>query len=261
VTSDVYNPMSLTDENLPVQLSMFDAMKLLDFTDDRLFASSMDVAERFEKSHENVILDIEALGCSDEFGQLNFHLSQYTASHGRQQPYYKLTRDGFSLLVMGFTGKKAMYWKERYIQAFNMMEAELLKRSIEHAEIRGRSKEVRIVATDAYKEHGASEWYHYSNNTDAIYKIMFGSTAKNLRIARNLPKNSNIRDHLTSQELYHIINIENTITLQLEMRGINNPRDQLVIVKHVAKNYKAMLEAPIPEIHKLVLPVVEDRAG
>jgi Rha family phage regulatory protein len=226
---------------------------------DRLFVSSMDVAERFDKLHKNVVQAIERLECSDEFRRLNFQPSSYIASHSRQQPCYKLTRDGFSLLVMGFTGRKAIYWKERYIQAFNMMEAELLKRSIEHAEIRGRSREVRVITTDAYKEHGASKWYHYSNNTDAIYKVMFGYTAKELRKSRNLSENANIRDHLASNELYHIINIENTITLQLEMRQINNPKDQLSVVKHVAKNYKAMLEAPIPEIHKL--PVVEGKVA
>jgi Rha family phage regulatory protein len=127
---DENDHIALIDESLPVQLTMFDAMKLLDFTNDRLLVSSMDVAERFDKLHKNVIQAIERLECSDEFRRLNFQPSSYAASHGKQQPYYKLTRDGFSLLVMGFTGRKAMYWKERYIQAFNMMEADLLKRSI-----------------------------------------------------------------------------------------------------------------------------------
>ena len=39
---------------------------------------------------------------------------------------YSITRDGFTILVMGFTGKKAMAWKERYIAAFNAMEKRLI---------------------------------------------------------------------------------------------------------------------------------------
>lgn len=149
---------------------------------------------------------------------------------------------------MGFTGAAAMYWKERYIQAFNMMEAEILRRGIEHAEARGRSKEVRVIATDCYKEHGATEWWHYSNNTDAIYINLFGLKAAQLRQKWNLPKNANIRNHLTTEQLHHIIQIENAITLQLDGRKITNPDDQLIIVNHVTKNYKAMVEADLPQL-------------
>src|SRR6476619_2637085 len=92
-----------------------------------------------------------------------------------------LTRDGFTMLVMGFTGPKAAFWRERYIQAFNLMEAELRKKAIIHAEARGRSKTIRVAATDSYKDHGATEWFHYTNNTDAIYGIVYGGTAAQLR--------------------------------------------------------------------------------
>ena len=46
----------------------------------------------------------------------------------RQEPYYEITRDGFSLLVMGFTGKEALAWKLKFIAAFNALEAEVLSR-------------------------------------------------------------------------------------------------------------------------------------
>lgn len=230
----------------PHQLSMFDAMKLLSFSNDRLFVSSLDVAERFDKAHKNVLAAIQGIECSDEFNRLNFKPVEYRDAKGQMRPAFNLTRDGFSLLVMGFTGKEAMYWKERYIQAFNLMEAELLKRSVEHAEARGRSKEVRVLATDAYRDHGATEWWHYTNNTDAIYMVMFGGKAAELRRKWNLPPKANVRNHLTTEQLHHIISIENSITLQLDMRKITRPADQLVIVNHVVKAYKEMLEAPLP---------------
>lgn len=233
-------------KDVPSQLSMFDAMKLLDLSDERLCASSLDVAERFDKQHKNVLAAIQALECSEDFGRLNFQPSSYINSQNKPMPFYKLTRDGFSLLVMGFGGPKAMFWKERYIQAFNMMEAELLRKSIEHAEARGRSKEVRVAATDSYKQHGATEWFHYTNNTDAIYIILLGGKAADVRRMRRLPGNANVRNHLTTDELHHVIAIENSITLQLEARKVTDPDDQLVVVNHVTRTYKAMLDAALP---------------
>jgi Rha family phage regulatory protein len=231
-----------------VQLTMFDAMKLLDLSNDRLVVSSTDVAERFEKAHKSVLRSIEALECSESFRRHNFVPATYTDAQGKPRPSVSLTRDGFSLLVMGFTGAPAMYWKERYIQAFNMMEAELLRREIEHAEARGRSKEVRVLATDSYKEHGATEWFHYTNNTDAIYVELYGGTAMQLRAKWNLPRAANVRNHLTTEQLHHIIQIENAVTLQLDQRKVTNPDDQTVIVRHVARAYKAMIEAPLPNL-------------
>ncbi|MER9687760.1 MULTISPECIES: Rha family transcriptional regulator [unclassified Mesorhizobium] len=187
------------------QLTMFDAMKLLNFTDERLFVDSLAVAERFGKLHKNVLRDVEGIECSEEFYRLNFEPIEYEDNRGRLQPMFRMTRDGFSLLVMGFTGPRAMRWKERYIQAFNMMEAELLRRSIERAETRGRSKTIRIAATNSYKEHGATEWFHYSNNTDAIYQIMFGGTAAQLRTKWKLPGKCNVRDHLSTDQLNMVI--------------------------------------------------------
>ncbi|MBO9477566.1 Rha family transcriptional regulator [Shimia sp. R11_0] len=87
----------------------------------KLYASSRDVAKRFGKEHKNVLRDIKALDCSEEFSRLNFELSDYKDTTGRKLPCYYMTHDGFTLLVMGFTGKVAMAWKEKYIWAFNAM--------------------------------------------------------------------------------------------------------------------------------------------
>jgi Rha family phage regulatory protein len=230
----------------PTQITMFDAMSLLEFSEDKLYVSSLDVANHFEKLHYNVLRSIEALECSPEFRALNFEASSYPTPQNKQMPMFRLTRDAFSMLVMSFTGTKAAFWRERYIQAFNLMEAELLKRHIVHAETRGRSKTIRVAATDSYKEHGATEWFHYSNNTDAIYEIMFGGTAAQLRKQWSLPTKANIRDNLKTDQLNTIIQIEGAITLQLEARQIQNPADQLRVVRHVALSYRSIMEAPLP---------------
>ena len=104
-----------------------------------LTVSSLQVAKDFGKEHKNVIQSIENLvkQTSAEFSAdvktENFTIknmfieSTYTDKYGRLQKCYDITRDGFSLLVMGFTGKTALAWKIRYIEAFNIMESQLME--------------------------------------------------------------------------------------------------------------------------------------
>lgn len=93
--------------------------------------SSIDVAETFGKEHKNVLKDIRELNCSEEFGRLNFEPTDYVDEHNRKQPMYYITRDGFTLLAMGYTGEKAMKFKEAYIKQFNAMERMLQGKLIE----------------------------------------------------------------------------------------------------------------------------------
>lgn len=91
---------------------------------DKARVDSLFVAEFFEKEHKNVLRDIEKLidphsGLSSEFGQLNFEPSYYRNMQNKKQPCYLMTRDGFTMLVMGYTGAKAMKFKELYIKRFN----------------------------------------------------------------------------------------------------------------------------------------------
>lgn len=88
-------------------------------------ASSREVAENFGKLHKDVLRAIRNLDCSPEFNERNFAPVEYLDSKGEKRTEYGMTRDGFSFLVMGFTGKEAAIWKERYITAFNAMEAAL----------------------------------------------------------------------------------------------------------------------------------------
>ena len=86
--------------------------------------SSLQVAESFEKQHKNVIQSIENLVAENSAAKSLFYETTYE-SRGKRYPMYLMNRDGFSLLVMGFTGKSALDWKLRYIQAFNEMEKQL----------------------------------------------------------------------------------------------------------------------------------------
>ena len=76
----------------------------------------------FEKRHDNVLRDIKEFIVDESFGLLNFEESSYINSQNKEQPEYLMTRDGFTLLAMGFTGAKAMQWKIKYPEAYNTME-------------------------------------------------------------------------------------------------------------------------------------------
>lgn len=88
-------------------------------------ASSLQVAEHFGKRHGDVIRAIRNLDIPDEFSRRNFASAKYLDEQGKPRDSYHITRDGFALLAMGFTGKEAMRWKLAYIAAFNAMEARL----------------------------------------------------------------------------------------------------------------------------------------
>ena len=84
------------------------------------------IAERFGKSHKHVLEAIKNLDCSDEFRAANFRPSCYISLQNKKLYCCEVTRDGFSFLGMGFTGKSAAKWKESYIKAFNSMEDHLI---------------------------------------------------------------------------------------------------------------------------------------
>ncbi len=102
--------------------------------DGHAVTTSNAIAEHFGKMHKNVIQAVERIECSDEFRRLNFQPTSNVIpmpnGGSREEKAYDITRDGFVFLAMGFTGKKAAAWKERYILAFNAMEAQLHKQSI-----------------------------------------------------------------------------------------------------------------------------------
>lgn len=96
--------------------------------DGQALTTSREVADYFGKAHRHILRDIRATleqlnetPEGREFGQSNFGQSYYMNEQGKKQPLYTLTRDGFTLLAMGFTGAKAMQFKVAYINAFNRM--------------------------------------------------------------------------------------------------------------------------------------------
>lgn len=93
--------------------------------DGELVVTSRQVAVDFDKRHSDVIEKIEELIKTENSVMTMFIESSYKAGTGKSYKEYLITRDGFSLLVMGFTGSRALQWKLKYIEAFNKMEQAL----------------------------------------------------------------------------------------------------------------------------------------
>lgn len=95
--------------------------------DGEVLAGSREVAAFFGKRHDHVLRDVDNLlnSGSPKLGNLFIQRVEYHAQANREVRFYEMTRDGFTLLAMGFTGSKALEFKLRYIEAFNAMEAEL----------------------------------------------------------------------------------------------------------------------------------------
>lgn len=149
----------------------------------KAMTDSMTVAGLFHKQHKNVLQSIETLDCSDNFSRLNFQPRDYTDDRGKVQPFYQMTKDGFTFLAMGFRGKKAAQFKEDYITAFNRME-EALRRmaSSEHQQARLAGKIIRRDFTDDIKikvEYAKSQG---SQNADKYYQLYSKMVNKKLGI-------------------------------------------------------------------------------
>lgn len=121
--------------------------------EDHVITTSLAIATHFGKRHDNVLRSIQRLDCSEEFSALNFEGAKYTDEQGEQRPMYHITRDGFVFLVMGFRGKKAALWKERYINAFNQMEAALLNQHRDALAYRARMLERRRQDLECDYQH------------------------------------------------------------------------------------------------------------
>lgn len=106
--------------NMPANPSDFNGL-----VTESLKTTSRIIAAKFEKQHKDVLRAIRNLECSEDFNQRNFAPVEYLDAKGEARTEYGITRDGFSYLVMGFTGKEAAAWKERFIAAFNAMEKRL----------------------------------------------------------------------------------------------------------------------------------------
>lgn len=181
--------------------------------EERAACTSLDVAQTFGKDHYHVLEDIRNIGLaisSPEFTGL-FYESSYTAANGKKNPMFVMARDGFTLLVMGYTGDGAMRYKLDYIAQFNAMEEALRGRQIEREKgiaVRQSLTKALQLSAEAQRMHG----HAYSTYTNCVYRALFGMDAKKLRQKYGVGRQDPLRDCFTTEELAAVESMERLVS-------------------------------------------------
>lgn len=136
--------------------------------------TSVRMAKKFNKNHRDVLRAVKNLECSAAFRLRNFAQSTWVNAQGKDQPMVIMSRDGFSFLAMGFTGKEAAGFKEDYIAEFNAMEEKLKLQAIQTKDAywqqkRVEGKGVRLALTDAVQEFISYAKAQGSQNAEKYY--------------------------------------------------------------------------------------------
>ncbi len=230
--------------------------------DEQFWTTSLDVAEKFEKQHKDVLKAIRNLDCSEEFSRRNFAPSEYKDDRGKDQKSYFISRGGFSFLAMGFTGKRAAEWKEKYIEAFDRMEATIIEQAKqlrkqankEWKQLRENSKEARKIATDAYKKfvdyaiaqgtHNGPRWY--SLLTEAGYDaFIIPGGHMEIRRRKSELHTKNGKDTLTAEELIRQAIMDLTFTNKIVDEALDTGgfyKKLFPIIKDRMSQYGRMIE-------------------
>ena len=155
----------------------------------KVVVSSRQVAENFGKQHKDVLESIRGILAAENSATKFFRESTFE-NRGKHYPEYIMNRDGFSLLVMGFTGKEAMTWKIRYIQAFNEMEAKIRENTLIMPNFNNPAEAARAWAKEYEEKQKAlaqvtemkPKAEFYDDVTGSTDTIDIGSVAKVLNI-------------------------------------------------------------------------------
>lgn len=185
--------------------------KIVEMIEGKPMTTSIIVAKKFGREHRTVLRSIETLDCSDEFRAHNFVRTDYKSVQGHNKPMYRMTRDGFTFLCMGFTGDKAAKWKEAYIKAFNMMEDRLTQQNeaLEWKQARLQGKAARKSVTDAIQRFVDYATNQGSKNASRYYSNITKMEYAALDlISQRETVPSNFRDTLDALDLAFLTTAE-----------------------------------------------------
>lgn len=156
--------------------------RLVSVNNGQAVTSSLRVAEYFGKRHSDVIRQINNLIQLNAKLRSGYVLTTYEDSTKKKNVMYLMNRDGFTLLAMGFTGKKALDFKIAYIKAFNEMEEMLRKQeSTRYAEKLLR-KQVKQFGETLYNEvKGNAKYLPYDCLAPSIVYLNGSSFEENLQ--------------------------------------------------------------------------------
>lgn len=249
---------------------------------DNFFVSSRVVAEKFGKEHRHILRSVyhilqEDKDSEDTFNETNFIASTFRDTKGREYPEFLMTRDGFSLLSMGFTGKEARNWKINFIKAFNHMEATLLKQSRRKRdsdykvwkEGRDAGKIARNELTGTIKDFIEYAKNQGSKNADWYYKHYSSMTYKALTMTdhethSNIHTNS-FRDSLEKMELSYLMFAESMAQnwIVIGMQNEMHYKDIFALVKEKVNIYAQSVYLPLKNANhpKLFVPLSDSTSN
>lgn len=209
--------------------------ELVYLKNDEAVCDSLQVAEKFGKEHRNVLRAIddllETLLKIEQPSKL-FIASKRKADDGQYHRMYLMNRDGFSLLVMGFTGKNALEWKLQYIRAFNQMENFIREKSTQMwIETRKAGKFTRKAETDTIQKLVEYAKEQGSSHAEKLY-MTYSKLA-------NKMAGINKRDEATVTQLNNLSLMENIILHEVDL-GILKGKPYKEIYKDCRKRLEAV---------------------
>jgi Rha family phage regulatory protein len=193
----------------------------------QLWTTSLEVGRKFGKRHDTVLRAIRNLECSPEFHRRNFAEITYRDDRGREQPMFMLSRGGFAMVAMGFTGRDAVAWKEKFIAAFDLMERRIIELSrqaekraaLDWQQARQEGKDSRrtlaAVLADfvSYARRQGSRFpdSYFINITRMVYRTFFSLSPEVERTLHHA-----IRDHLDARQLQDLATVEDRLALAID---------------------------------------------
>lgn len=201
---------------------------------DEALTDSLMVAEKFHKRHDRVLRAIEnlikGLPKNGDTPKMFFKTWYTHEQNGERYSKYLMNRDGFSLLVMGFTGKEALKWKLDYIHAFNSMESIIREKSTAAwLQTRQAGKLTRKAETDTIKRLVEYAKEQGSTHSDKLY-VTYTKLANKMAGITS-------RDTATIMQLNNLSLMENVI-----LHVIDTGILMELHYKDIYKNCKARLE-------------------
>jgi len=178
------------------------------------WTTSRDLSRVFGKQHGHVIRDIDRImedGVED-FNQSNFGVVKYKDGKGEMRRAYRMTRKGFSLVAMGFTGKKAMEFKVKYIEAFENM-FELISSRI-------LSKNGYKIMTAAIADNIGDDRFIFAEEANRVNRAVLGMSSAEFNQVHGLKSGETPRDAVVKEKLEQIDDAQR-LNANLIKAGVN----------------------------------------
>ncbi len=192
---------------------------------DKVFCDSREIAKQFDKKHDKVLRDInreigrfDTPNLADEIG--DYFIADVYNIRGKEYKRYKLTFEGFQMIVLQYSGDKAFQNRLKFIKLFKYLLTNIAKDKITALanskdalwlDFREEGKIFRTMMTDAIKEHVVKyrEDIERKMNDGRYYQHY--TNLVNAKVGLELPKGVNARDVANKRQLIHIEEAEEEI--------------------------------------------------